>query len=116
MRKQKKGRKLSRKTDQRKALFKALISALLLREKIRTTEAKAREISGLTEKLITKSRQNTLQSRRSLASLLSPQLVKKMVDEIGPRYKDRNGGYTRIMRLGPRMSDGAKMAIIELVK
>jgi len=97
-------------------LFKALISALLLHEKIETTEAKAKEISGLTEKLITKSRQNTLQSRRSLASLLAPQLVKKMVDEIGPRYKDRNGGYTRIMRLGPRMSDGAKMAIIELVK
>ena len=97
-------------------MFKALISALLLHEKIKTTEAKAREISGLTEKLITKSRQNTLQSRRSLASFLSPQLVKKMVDEIGPRYKDRNGGYTRIMRLGPRMSDGAKMAIIELVK
>lgn len=116
MRKQKAGRKLSRKSDQRKALLKALISALIKHEKIKTTEAKAKEISGLAEKFITCSKKNTLQARRQLLGFFSPQLVKKMIDELGPRYKERAGGYTRVIKLGPRRSDGAKMAIIELVK
>ncbi|KPJ56083.1 50S ribosomal protein L17 [Parcubacteria bacterium DG_74_2] len=116
MRKQKKGRKFSRKKDQRKALLKALIGAVVLREKIKTTEAKAKEAQCFVEKYITKAKKGDLVCRRLLVRYLNKKVVKKLVDEIAPRYKDRQGGYTRIIKLGPRKSDGAKMAIIELVK
>ena len=116
MRKRKRGRKLSRKKDQRKALLKSLASALFLKEKIKTTEAKAKEVSRLAEKLITQAKKTDLSSRRILVRVFTAKLVKKLVEEIGPRYKDRKGGYTRIIKLGPRKSDGAKMAVIELVK
>ena len=116
MRKQKKGRKLSRKRNQRKALLKSLAGNLFLREKIKTTEAKVKELSSFAEKLITKAKKGDLVSRRLLLRYFPENLVKKIVDEIGPRYKNRKGGYTRIIKLGPRKSDGAKMAIIELVK
>ena len=116
MRKRKKGRKLSRKPDQRQALLKALASALILNEKIRCSEAKAKEVSRLVEKFISVAKKGTLHSRRLLARFFSPKIVKKMSDEIGLRYRERRGGYTRIIKLGPRKSDGTKMAIIELVK
>jgi len=116
MRKQKKGRKLSRKRDQRNALIRALISALILRGKIKTTEAKAKEISGIAEKFLTKAKKGDLAARRSLAGSFSVALAKKMIEEIAPSYKERHGGYTRIIKLGLRKSDGARMAIIELVK
>ncbi|MBZ9577780.1 50S ribosomal protein L17 [Patescibacteria group bacterium] len=116
MRKLKQGRKLSKKRNQRKALLKALASALFLNEKIRTTEAKAKEVSRFAEKCITRAKKGDLASRRILAKYFAKPLVKKLADEIGPRYKKRKGGYTRIIKLGPRKSDGAKMAIIELVK
>lgn len=116
MRKRKKGRKFSRIRDQRKALLKTLAGSLILNEKIKTTEAKAKETSRFVERFITKAKKNSLHSRRLLARFFPNNLVKKMVDEIGPRYKDRKGGYTRIIKLGPRKSDGAKMAIIELIK
>jgi len=116
MRKRKRGRKLSRKRDQRKALLKALASALFLREKIETTEAKAREVSIFVEKQITRAKISNLSSRKLLAKKFSPEIVKKLVNEIAPKYKERKGGYTRIIKLGLRKSDGAKMAIIELVK
>src|SRR3989338_6171672 len=112
MRKLKKGRKLSRKKDQRLALLKALGSALISHEKIKTTEAKAKEISGFAEKLITRAKKGDLASRRLLARFFSLKLVKKLIDELGSRYKERPGGYTRIIKLGRRKSDGAKMAII----
>lgn len=96
--------------------MKALISALIEHEKIKTTEAKAKEIAGLTEKFITSSKYNTLAARKRLLSFFSERLVKKMLNELGPRYKERRGGYTRIIKLGPRKSDGAKIAIIELVQ
>lgn len=96
--------------------MKALISALILHEKIKTTEAKAKEISRFSEKLITRAKKGDLASRRLLAGFFSAKLAKKMIEDIGLRYKDRQGGYTRIIRLGRRKSDGAKMAIIELVK
>lgn len=112
----KRGRKLSRKRNQRKALLKTLASALILNEKIKTTEAKAKEISSFVEKIITKAKAGKITSRRFLAKFFSPKIVKKLVDEIGPKYKERKGGYTRIIKLGRRKSDGAKMAIIELVK
>ena len=116
MRKLKKGRKLSRKRNQRKALLKTLSGSLFLHEKIKTTEAKAREVCRFAEKCITRSKKGDLNSRRLLAKYFSPKIVKKLVDEIGPRYKERKGGYTRIIKLGPRRSDGARMAIIELIK
>ena len=116
MRKRKKGRKLNRKKDQRKALLKSLARELFLKEKIKTTEAKAKEMVSFASKKITLAKRATLHSRRLLARLFSPEVVKKLVDEIAPRYKDRKGGYTRIVKLGQRKLDGAKMAIIELIK
>ena len=111
----KKSRKLSRKRDQRKALLRNLVRELFLKEKIRLTEAKAKEISIFAEKLIQKAKIGDLHSKKLLAKKFSPEIVKKLVTEIAPRFKERKGGYTRIMKLGPRKSDGAKMAIIELV-
>ena len=116
MRKQNKGRKLGRGKSQRKALLKSLVTGLFLHEKIQTTEAKAKELRKVAEKFITRAKNNSLQNRRVLAQVLSPKVNKKLVDEIAPKYNGRNGGYTRIMKLGPRPSDGAKMVIIELVK
>lgn len=116
MRKRKKGRKLSRKKSQRKALLKSLASSLLLKEKIETTEAKAKEVSRFVEGQISRAKIGNLASRRLLSNFFSSPIVKKLIDEIGPRYKERKGGYTRIIKLGQRGSDGAKMAIIELVK
>jgi len=112
----KQGRKFSRKKDQRKALLRSLASALFQNEKIKTTEAKAKEVSGFAEKYITRAKKGDLASRRLLLKYFPKKIVKKMIDEIGPRYKKRNGGYTRIIKLGARKSDSAKMAIIELVK
>ena len=116
MKKQKKGRKFSLKKDQREALFKSLITALILKEKIKTTEAKAKESSGLVEKLITKAKKGDLASIKLLNKFLDKKIVKKLIIEIAPRYKERKSGYTRVIKLGPRKSDSAKMAIIELVK
>lgn len=116
MKKRKKGRKFSRETDQRKILLKSLARSFFFREKIKTTEAKAKEISGFSEKLITKAKKGDLSAKRSLSRFFSNSLVKKLIEEIAPRYKERNGGYTRVIKLGQRKSDGAKMAIIELVK
>ena len=116
MKKQKKGRKLSREKDQRKALLKSLLTALILKEKIKTTKAKAKEFSGSIEKFITKAKKGDLASIRSLNSFLSERIVKKLITNIAPRYKERNGGYIRVINLSSRKSDGARMAIIELVK
>ena len=107
---------LSRTTSQRKALICSLSRELFLKEKIKTTEAKAKEFSSFAEKQITKAKKGDINARRALAKLFDDPIVKKLVENIGPRFKDRNGGYTRIMKLGPRRSDGAKMAIIELVE
>jgi len=116
MRKQKKGRKFSRKRGQRKAFLKSITLALLKYEKIRTTEARAKEVSPLVQKLITKAKSGKLSSIRALNSFLgSKDIVKKLISDIAPRYKSKKGGYVRIIKLGPRKSDGAKMAIIELI-
>lgn len=116
MKKRKVGRKLSRKRDPRKALLKSLARALFLHEKIKTTEAKAKEVSSFAQKCITKAKQGDLAARRHLSRFFAPNIVKKLVDDIGKRYKNHSGGYTRIVKLESRKSDGAKMAIIELVK
>jgi len=116
MKKLKQGRKLSRKRNQRKALLSSLARALFLNEKIQTTEAKAKELSMFAEKQITRAKKGDLASRRSLARYFSEDLVKKLINDIGMRYRERSGGYTRIIKLGPRQSDSAKIVIIELVK
>ncbi len=116
MRKRKRGRKLSRKTGPRKALLKSLARALILNEKIKTTEAKARETAIFVEKKISQAKKGDLNSIRLLAKVFQKDIVEKLVKEIGPRYKERQGGYTRIIKLGPREGDGARMAIIELIR
>lgn len=116
MRKRKIGRKFSRKTDQRKALLRSLVEALFIKEKIKTTEAKAKETAVLAEKLITQAKKGDLSSNRYLAAYFNKDLVKKIIKEIAPKYKERKGGYTRIIKLEPRKSDASKMAIVELIK
>jgi len=117
MRKKIQKRKFSRKRDQRRALLKGLLNELFLRERITTTEEKAKETKKFAEKLLSKAKKGDLHSRREIAKTLSSKkTVKKIVDELIKRYQDRNGGYVRIIKLGRRKSDGAKMSIIELIK
>jgi len=115
MRKMKKGRKFNREKNQRKAFLNSLANNFFLKEKIKTTEARAKELSRIADKYITKAKKIDLASRRDLLKELSPKVVKKLEKEIGLKYKERKGGYTRIIKMGPRKADGAKMAIIELV-
>jgi len=86
-----------------------------LHGKITTTHAKAKELSPFVEKKITRAKKGDLTAKRMLSKNFSPNIVKKLVDDIAPKYKERQGGYTRVVKLMPRKSDGAKMAIIELV-
>lgn len=116
MRKRKKIRKLSRKRDQRRALLRSLAKELFLRERIKITEAKAKELRSFAEKFIERAKEKNLANLRYLRRFFQKEVVKKLFDEIGVRYKERKGGYTRIIKLGQRLSDGAKMVIIELVK
>lgn len=107
-------RKFGRKKDQRKALLRSLAQALILHEKITTTEAKAKELKVFIAKIITKAKKQTLASRRNLLKLFSYDIIKKL-DELGRKYADRKGGYTRIVKLMPRQTDSAKIARIEFV-
>lgn len=103
--------------NQRQALFKNLIKALVIHGQIKTTEARAKAIRGLVEKLITKGKQQTLHSRRLLAAFLqSKKAVSKIVDELAPLFKARKGGFTRIIRLGSRRGDAAPLVKLELVE
>lgn len=115
MKHQSKGRKLGRKKDQRRALIKSLLNSLAKYGKIETTEAKAKELRPKIEKLVTRAKTNTLANRRILNRYLKETLTKKMIEEIGPRYKERKGGYTRIIKMGARRKDATPMAIIEFV-
>ena len=109
-------RKFGRKTDERRALLSSLAEALFVRGKIKTTTPKAKELKSYAEKLITKARVGTLAARRSVISKLgNEKRAKKLFDVVAPKYKDRTGGYTRIVKLPNRTSDGSPMAIIELV-
>ena len=110
------GRKLSRYKDQRKALLRGLTSELIQHERITTTLAKAKETRIVAEKLITHGKKGTLHHRRlALAQVPNKMVVKKVFDEVAPRYAGRAGGYTRIIKLGRRQGDGAEIAVIELV-
>lgn len=110
-------RKFDRGTNQRKALFKGLANSLILHEKIETTQAKAKAIRPILEKLITKAKVGDIHSRRQVAaSLGNPNAVLKMFDLIGPKFKNRLGGYLRITKTRSRAGDAAKMAMIEFVE
>ncbi len=109
-------RKLSRKSGPRKALLRGLATSVVLYERVKTTLPKAKEVQPIVEKLITLAKKGDLAAIRSLtAYLYGENAVQKMVTEIAPIYKDRNGGYTRIVKLGNRPGDNAPVAIIELV-
>lgn len=110
------GRSLGRDKDQRRALFKSLITELLRHERIETTEAKAKAIRGDAEKLITLAKRGGIAARRVAdKTIIDPAVTKKLFESIGPRYKERAGGYTRIFKVGPRLGDAAPVVILELV-
>ncbi len=115
MKKQKKGRKFNREKDQRRALMRSIARSLILNGRIETTEAKAKELSPYIEKKITKAKKGDLSAKRELLKDFSNKVVKKLIEEMAPLYKNRHGGYTRIMKTGVRKRDSAKMAIIEFV-
>ena len=109
-------RKLGKPTDQRMAMLRGPVADLLNYGQIKTTVTRAKEVQPLAEKMITLAKDNTLASyRQALAFIPQEDVAKKLFDQIGPKYADRNGGYTRIVRIGPRRGDAAEMAIIELV-
>ena len=116
MRHQVDGRKFARNTGHRTAMFRNLVSDLLKHGRIKTTEPKAKEIRPLAEKIITLGKDGSVAARRRAQRFVyDPDVVAHVFAELGPRYADRPGGYTRIVKLGPRLGDGAAMAIIELV-
>lgn len=116
MRHMKSGRKLNRTQSHRKALFANMATSLIKHEQIVTTLPKAKELRRVTDKLITMGKKGDLHARRRAASQLRDErMTKKLFDELGPRYKDRPGGYTRVLKAGFRQGDCAPMAVIELV-
>ena len=109
-------RKLGRPTDQRIAMLRNLTTSLLENGKIETTVTRAKEVRSTAEKMITLGKTNTLHTRRPAMSYITKEdVVKKVFDEIAPKYADRNGGYTRVIKTGPRRGDAAEMCIIELI-
>lgn len=116
MRHRRAGRKLGRTTAHREMMMRNLVTSLFLYEKIITTAAKAKELRSVAEKMVTLAKREDLHARRQAAELLNDdKALKKLFDTIGARYRDRNGGYTRITKLDYRMGDGAPLAAIELV-
>jgi large subunit ribosomal protein L17 len=111
------GRKLGRKTGPRKALFKNMIVAVLRYEQIKTTEARAKEIRGQVERVITLAKNGSLAARRQIIAELpdEPLVIDKLMNEIAPKYSDRASGYTRIVKIGPRAGDNAEIVQLELV-
>ncbi|MDD7332294.1 50S ribosomal protein L17 [Eubacterium sp.] len=109
-------RKLGRPTDHRQAMLRGLVTYLLENGRIETTVTRAKEVRAMAERMITLGKENTLHSRRqALAYITKEDVVKKLFDEIAPKYEATNGGYTRIIKTGPRRGDAAEMCIIELV-
>ena len=109
-------RKLGRDSSARKALGRSIVTSLFQHERIETTEAKAKELRKVAEKMLTLAKRGDLHARRQvLAYMMDEGVVKKLFDEIAPKYKDRQGGYTRIIKTGVRQGDAAPMVIIELV-
>ena len=109
-------RKLGKPTDQRMAMLRAMVTYLLENGQIKTTYTRAKEVAPLAEKMITLAKKNNLASyRQALAFITKEDVAKKLFDEIGPKYATRDGGYTRVLKMGPRRGDAAEMAVIELV-
>ena len=109
-------RKLGRPTDQRMAMLRAMTTYLLEEGQIKTTVSRAKEVAPLAEKMITLAKKNDLAAYRQVLSFLTKEdVAKKLFDQIGPKYADRQGGYTRVVRFGPRRGDAAEMAIVQLV-
>ena len=109
-------RKLGVTTDHRKAMLRAMVTYLLEKGSIETTVTRAKEVRCLAEKMITHGKDNTLHSKRQALSFITKEdVVKKLFDEIAPKYADKNGGYVRIIKTGPRRGDAAEMCILELV-
>lgn len=108
-------RKFGREKNQRNALLKSLAHSLALKGKIKTTESKAKSLRPYMEKLVTLGKKQTIASRRVLESRVGSEAAKKIAEKLSIAYKDRSGGYTRITKLGPRMTDASPMAIIEFV-
>ena len=110
------GRKLGRTSAHRKSLFRNMVTSLLDHEQIQTTDAKAKELRGVAEKMITLGKRGTLHARRqALQTIRSKDVTAKLFSELADRYRERPGGYTRVIKLGQRAGDAAPMAIIELV-
>ncbi len=110
------GRKLSRTSAHRKALLRNMVTSLFEHEQIRTTDAKAKELRGVAERMITLGKCGTLHARRrALQTIRSKEVTSKVFDELADRYRERPGGYTRVIKLGQRAGDAAPMSIIELV-
>ena len=119
------GRHLGRNTAQRRALFRNLMTELFRHDRIRTTQAKALAVRSEAEKLVTMAKrgqaqrqaeQGDVHERRMVAAVLTdPAVVRRLFDEIAPRFTERNGGYTRVLKLGPRLGDGSEMVLLELV-
>ena len=109
-------RKLGRPTDQRMAMLRAMTTYLLEEGQIKTTVSRAKEVAPLAEKMITLAKKNDLAAYRQVLSFLTKEdVAKKLFDQIGPKYATRDGGYTRVVRIGPRRGDAAEMAVIQLV-
>lgn len=116
MRHQKAGRKLGRTSSHRKAMFRNMATSFFEHERIETTDAKAKELQRIAEKMITLGKRGDLHARRQVLSFLNNKdVTKNLFDTIAPRYNDRNGGYTRIFKAGRRQGDNAPLSIIELV-
>ncbi len=110
-------RKLGRTTDHRKAMLRGMVTYLLENGQIETTVTRAKEVRAMAEKMITIAKKNDLHAKRQvLAYVTKEDVAKKLFDEIAPSYNERNGGYTKIIKTGPRRGDAAEMAIIQLVK
>jgi large subunit ribosomal protein L17 len=111
------GRKFDRSGDERRALLRGLVGDLMRHERLKTTEAKAKEVRPIAEKMITLGKDGTVHARRqAFAYINDKDVVRKLFEEIAPRFTTRPGGYTRIIKLGPRLGDGAQMAQLELVE
>ena len=111
-----KNRKLGRTSDQRKAMLRAMVTYLLENGQIKTTYARAKEVAPIAEKMITLAKKNDLAAyRQALSFITKEDVAKNLFDKLGPQYADRNGGYTRIVKIGPRRGDAAEMAVIQLV-
>ena len=109
-------RKLGRTSDHRKAMLRGMVTYLIENGQIETTVTRAKEVQAMAEKMITIAKDNSLHSKRQVYSYITKESVaKKMIEEVAPKYADRKGGYTRVIKTGPRRGDAAEMCIIELI-